>query len=410
MSDLGNKTMNTQASDSGVTTQLSSNTAGDVNVLDLMIVVAQRKKLIIGTPIVVGIIVALISLTFPNTYLATTKLMPPQQGQSSASAMLSQLGGAAALAGVGVKSSSDTIVGMLQSRTIADRLIAKLDLKKVYQTSSQEQARARLEGSTTVKITKDGLISIEVEDIDKKMVAPLANAYVNELALLTRVIAVGEAGQRRVFYESQLEQAKDKLAKAEIAVKNTLDTRGVISIEVESQAVLGTIARVRAQVSAKEIELNSMRAFVTQTNPQYRRAEQELISLRTELDRLQNGSDKDSESNIAPDMKTQNGFENIKLLRDVKYYQMLYDILAKQYEGARLDEAKDPPLVQVLDPAVEPERKFKPHRALMVIISAMLAFFAAIIWAFAGEARRRLGSSVQGTAQLAELKSNLRWK
>jgi uncharacterized protein involved in exopolysaccharide biosynthesis len=380
----------------------------EVSVLDIMIVIARRKRTIIWVPVAAALIAAAVSLTLPEVYKATTKLMPPQQNQSSASAMLSQLSGMAGLAGVGgAKNQSDVYIGMLQSRTLADRLIEKFNLKKVYGTESQEQARGRLQASTTINVGKDGLISIDVDDTDKKLVAPLANAYVGELMQLTKVLAVSEAGQRRVFYERQLEQAKDNLAKAEAGLKDALDSRGVISVDVESQAVLETVGRLRAQASAKEIQLSSMRAFLTPNNPQYKRVEEELGSLRAELGKLENGRGGDVSEGAAAKAGKQGGFENIKLLRDVKYNQMLYEILAKQYEAARLDEAKDPTLVQVLDPAVEPERKFKPRRSLIVALSAIIALFGTIGWSLAAEAHRKLLLSETGAAQWRELRSYL---
>ena len=369
----------------------TSELQNEVNIFDLIFLLTRRKRTIISITAVVALLAVCASLLLPESYRANTTLMPPQQAQSGASAMLSQLSGVVGLGGVGgLKNSNDVYIGMLQSRTVVDRLIEKFNLKKVYGTTSQEQARQRLFGSTTVKLGKDGLISIEVVDTDKKLVAPLANAYVAELGQLTKVLAISEASQRRVFYERQLEQAKDNLAKAEASLKGGLESRGVISVDVESQALLETVGRLRAQISAKEIELNSMTAFVTPNNPQFKRVEEQLASLRAELGKLENGR---GTTNTAPDSTatgaSRNGFENIKLLRDLKYYQMLYEILAKQYEAARLEEAKDPTVIQVLDPAIEPERKFKPQRALIVVVSTMLALIAAIGWVLASEAYRK---------------------
>jgi len=293
-----------------------------------------------------------VSLAMPNVYKATVKLMPPQQSQSGAAALLSQLGGVANMAAgvAGLKNPNDLYVGMLQSRTVADNLIARFKLKDVYDTDSLEKARMQLDDYTNVRAGKDGLITIEVEDKNQKLVANLANGYSEELLKLTNVLAVTEASQRRLFYEQQLKQAKDNLANAEVKLKSSLDTHGVISVDAESRAVLATAARLRAEVSAKEIELNSMRPFVTTENPDFKRTEEELKSLRAELTKLENGR-----KGAANDQASENGsagFENIKVLRDVKYYQMLYELLAKQYELARLDEAKDAATVQVLDKAV----------------------------------------------------------
>jgi uncharacterized protein involved in exopolysaccharide biosynthesis len=355
-----------------------------------------------------------ISFTLPKTYKASTKLLPPQQAQSGAAALLSQLGGVASMAAgaAGIKNPSDMYIGMLKSRTVADKLIAQYNLKKGYETESQESARSRLEADTAITSGKDGLITIEVESRDQKLVAKLANSYVEQLLQLTKILALTEASQRRMFYERQLEGAKDNLAKAEMSLKGALDTHGVISVDAESRAVLETVGRLKAQVSAKEIQLGSMRAFLTPNNPQYKRTEEELSSLRSELSRLENGRAGSAigadSANANADANKSGGFENIKLLRDVKYYQMLYELLAKQYEVARLDEAKDPSIIQVLDPAVEPERKFKPHRAAIVMLSTFGAFLFAVMAAFVLEGRRKL--SPDSAAQWDELKAQLRRK
>ena len=383
----------------------------EFSVLDILIVLAKHKKLIIWLPVVAAIASAAISFALPNVYKASAKLLPPQQAQSGASALLSQLGGAAgALAGAaGLKNPNDLYIGMLKSRTVADKLIAKFDLQKAYDVETMDKARAILEGNSNLIAGKDGLISIDVESEDKKLVAQLANGYVNELVSLTKVLAVTEASQRRVFFERQLEQSKDNLAKAEMALKGALDTRGVISVDADSRAIVETVGRLRAQISAKDIQLSAMKAFVTTNNPEYKRAQEELISLRAELSKLENGRPAlagDAEADPAKQV----GLENIKILRDVKYYQMLYELLAKQYEVARLDEAKDTALIQVLDPAVEPERKFKPKRSILILLSTILAFIAAVTWAFMAEARKKILADPDGKAQWEQFKQLARLK
>ncbi|GAB3443539.1 Wzz/FepE/Etk N-terminal domain-containing protein [Massilia solisilvae] len=389
-----------------------SNGEDQISLIDLLIVLAKHKKLVAGLPLVAAALAVAISLVLPNVYKADAKLLPPQQAQSGAAALLSQLGGmAGAAAGVaGIKNPNDLYIGMLKSRTIAAKLIQKFDLTKVYNTQSQEVAMAKLAANTAISAGKDNLITIEVHATDRKLVAPLANAYVSELLALTKVMAVTEAGQRRVFYERQLEQAKNNLARGEAALKGALDARGVISVDTESRAVIETVGRLRAQVSAKEIQLNSMRAFVTPSNPQYMRVDEELASLRAELDKLENGRAGAGSAPASGAGPKQSGFDNIMLLRDVKYYQMLYELLAKQYEAARLDEAKDPSVIQVLDPAVEPERKFKPNRTLIVVLTTMVALLVAIAIAFLSEARRKALSSEAGAARWRELKQHLALK
>jgi tyrosine-protein kinase Etk/Wzc len=368
----------------------------EMGLVDILVILAERKKIIAGVTIAVAIAAAVVSMLLPPSYKATVKLLPPQQAQSSTSMLLSQLGGlAGAAAGVGgLKNPADVYIGMLKSRTVAERLTNRFSLQKHYEITSKEKTWTLLESNSVIAAGKDGLISIQVEDKDQKLVAPLANAYVDELVRLTKTLAVTEAAQRRLFFEQELERSKDKLAKAEVALKTAIDQRGVVSVDTESRALLETVARLHAAISAKEIERDSMKAFVTSSHPEYQRVEESLRSLRAELSRLENGNSSVASSNpdVVDGAKT--GVQNIQLLRDVKYYQMLYELLAKQYEAARLDEAKDSSVIQVLDPAIEPETKFKPKRAMLVLAASFLACVAAIIGVllWTAKQRRRLSS------------------
>lgn len=377
----------------------------EISVLDLAIVLAKYKKTILGVTLGAGVVAALVSFALPKEFKATTRLMPPQQ-QTGAAGLLSQLGGiSGAAAGVaGLKNPNDLYIGMLNSRTVADNMIARFDLKKVYGTDSQERARIELAEHSSISSSRDGLITIEVLDKDQKRAAPLANAYVQELVKLTKSLAVTEAGQRRLFYERQLEKAKNDLANAEVKLKGAIDTRGFVSVDAESRGMAETVAKMRAQVSAKEIQLNSMSAFITADNPAYRQVQEELASLRAQLAKLENGR---PASTATTDAGQVQGLENVRTLRDVKYYQMLYELLAKQYELARLDEAKDASIIQVLDPAVEPERKSKPRRALIVLLSMAFAFIASVAFAFISDARRQAMLDPERAAKVEQLKSYL---
>lgn len=377
--------------------------------IDFLIVLAKNKRLLLGMPLCVAVLAGLGSFLVPNTYTANTKMLPPQQPQSGAAAILSQLGnvaGAAAGAAVGIKNPNDMYVGMLKSRTISDRLISKFDLKKVYDTESLDKARKRLAENTSIATGKDGLIVVSVDDHDQKLVAPLANAYVAELRAVTKSIAVTEAAQRRVFFESQLEKSKDNLANAEQTLKQALELRGVISVDADSRAIVETVGRLRAQISAKEIQLGAMRAFVTNNNTDYKRTQQELASLKAELSRLENG--RAGEVGAPGDAgEKQVGLENIKILRDVKYHQMLYEILSKQYEVARLDEAKDSSIIQVLDVAVEPEKKSAPKRLLVMVLAGFVGLLLAIMYILLQEAKHSIIRQPGGKAKWSTLRTHL---
>lgn len=363
---------------------------GEISLVDCFVTVSRHKKFIIGFTLVASLIAAAVSMVLPPVYRAEVTLLPPQQAQSGAAALISQLGGAAGMmaGAAGVKSPNDMYIGILKSRTIADSLLNRFQLADAYGTKSVEAARILLAEKTTIGAGKDGLITIYVEHDDKKRVADLANAYVDELTKLTTVLAVTEASQRRMFYERQLKLAKDNLAAAESRLKRALETGGVVSVDSDSRAIVENVGRIRARISAKEIELNSMKAFVTENNSEYKRAREELNSLRGEFRRLESG-------NGIPDVKPngdQSGLQSIKVLRDVKYYQMLYELLAKQYEMARLDEAQDGAVIQILDRAIEPEGRYKPKRAVLVLLTAVISLFLSIALVLGRDALRRIRS------------------
>jgi tyrosine-protein kinase Etk/Wzc len=378
------------------------------DIFDVLLVFAKRKRLIFGLPLVVGVLTAAISMALPDVYQAGARILPPQQSQSSASALLSQLGGLAGglVGSSSLKNPNDLYIGMLRSRAVSDGIIKQFGLLKHYDTESPEKARRILAESTLISSGKDGLIEVLVEDNDKKLVPAIANGYISELVKLSKVLAVTEAAQRRLFFERQLELAKNRMESAEVALKNTIDTRGVISVDSDSRAVVETVARLRARISAKEIELASLSAFVTPSHQDYRRVKEELASLHSELSKLQNGRPELPAEGKSDERSA--GLDSVKMLRDLKYAQMLYELLAKQYEMARLDEAKDAPIIQVLDSAIEPEHKFKPKRLTMVIVATVLAFCTAMAWAIVAEWRQRLLADPSRAEKLGRLKSALR--
>ena len=193
--------------------------------------------------------------------------------------LLGQLGGGlGALAGgsLGIKNPSDLYIGMLKSRTVADALVERFDLAQVYRTKLLVDARTRLGRDSRFSSEKSGIITIQVDARDPKLAADLANAYVEELHKLTSTLAVSEAAQRRLFFERQTQQTKEKLADAEVKLRQALDTGGLVSVDAQGRAAVETVARLRGAISAKEIQLGSMKAYASPSNPDLQRAEQEL--------------------------------------------------------------------------------------------------------------------------------------
>jgi uncharacterized protein involved in exopolysaccharide biosynthesis len=193
------------------------------------------------------------------------------------------------------------------------------------------------------------------------------------------VLAVTEASQRRLFYERQLLQAKDNLTAAEIAARQGLQRGGLAQVDAQGRSMIEVTARLRAQISAKEVQLGAMRTFAAEGNPELQRTQQELEALRRELGRIEG-----SPGSVPGkgDTAGASGLDNLGRLRNVKYYEFLYELLARQYELAKIDEAKDATVIQVLDKAVEPDRRSKPKRTLIVIVTGLLAGLLAVLLAF----------------------------
>jgi len=379
-----------------------SHTDDEISLIDLAITLAKHKKLIIGAPLIVAVVVAIYTFIIPPTYTADTQMLPPQQ-QSSASAMLSQLGALGGMAGAaGIKNPNDTYVAMLKSRTIQDSMIKRFKLQAVYETKTPEKTRKALNGATKVTVGKDGIIGISVDDKNPQRAALLANGYVDALQQMTQVFAVTEASHRRLFYEKQLLQAKQNLGDAEIALKQLQEKTGIIHIDSQAQLGIGTAANIKGQIAMKEVELGAMRTFATGNNPDLVRTQQTITGLRAQLGKIETGT-------VATSKVPETGLEYIRKTRDFKYAETIYEMLAKQFEIAKIDEAKESSVIQVLDKAIPPEQKSKPKRSLMVLISALATGFLTILYAFIKEALQNAKKDTETEAQLKTLKKTLRW-
>jgi uncharacterized protein involved in exopolysaccharide biosynthesis len=359
----------------------------EVSLIDVLTQLAYRKWLIAkvtGIAVLAGVALALVQ---PVKYTATTKILPPQQTQSEASMMIGQLTGAgggslAALAGGGLlKNPNDIYIGLLTSRPIADAIIQKFSLAKVYHAKDMTAARQGLAGNTVVTSEKNGFIAVSVTDKDKKRVAEMANAYTDELRILTKSLAVTEASQRRLFYEEQLKQAKDALVASELAFQQVQQQKGLIQLDAQAKAMIEGIAALRAQVAAKQVEVQALRSYSTEQNPDVQLAERELTSLQAEEARLEQSNHAPGIAGLGLGNVPAAGLEYLRAAHELQYQQALFDMLMKQYDAAKLDESKDAAIIQVVEPAIEPDRKSSPKRGLIVSLSLFVGFFAGCILA-----------------------------
>ena len=376
----------------------------EFNLLDLLVAFAKHKKAIIGLPLVAALVAAAYTAFLPPVYTASATLFPAQ-GQSSMSGLMAQLGGLAALAPRG-KDPNDIYVAMIRSRKVADNLIQRFDLTKVFKVQRLSELRERIAGMTTVTSGKDGIITIEVTDGDPKFAADLANAYVDELQKFTSTMALTEASQRRLFFERQLVQAKDNLANAEAAARQSLQKGGFAQVEGQSRAMMENMARLRAQITMKEVEMGAMRTFATAQNPALLVAQKELDSMRQELSKLEGGGVVNGDDQ----RDDPRGMDSVRKLRNVKYYETLYELLAKQFEAAKLDESRDSGVVQVLDPAIVPDNKSGPKRRQIVMLWTAVTAFLVVLWVFMKELVARVLQSPEQSARVDALRRYLRFR
>ncbi|HEX4066871.1 MAG TPA: Wzz/FepE/Etk N-terminal domain-containing protein [Acidobacteriaceae bacterium] len=388
----------------------------EISLLDLLIVLAERKRTVFAVAAAFAIIALIVALVLPKNFTATVVLLPPQQNSSLGAALSSQLGSLgsmAALAGgsLGLKNPNDMYVAMLKSQTVEDGMVHTYSLQQEYRAKLLSDARKDFEKHATIDGNgKDGLIRISLEDHNPARAAQLANGYVEQFQKLSQNLAITEAGQRRLFFEKQLEQAKDNLANAEEALKRTEQTTGLIQMDSQARALIESAAALRAQIAAKEVQIQAMQTYATGQNAQLVEAQQELDSLRAQLARL-GGSEEGPDSLIVPKGKVpEAGLEYVRKLRDVKYYETIFEILAKQYEIAKLDEAKEGALVQVVDPAIVPDRKSGPHRLIIVLVATIAGFFLGILLALFQAGWQHLREDPEAAPKLALLRRALRGK
>lgn len=389
-----------------------------ISLFDLLLVIAERKRFILWVTAVFAMLALGIALLLPNRYTATVTLMTPQQNTSMGSLLASQMGnvgGMAALAAGGgnlLKNPNDTFVGLLTSRTVKDAMVRHFGLMEEYNKKYLSEARKKFEKRAKVDGSgKDGLIHISVEDHDPKRAAELANGYVEQFRNLSQHLAITEASQRRLFFEQELEQAKNSLAAAEEALKQTEQTTGLIELSSQAKALIESAAILRAQITAREVQIQGMQTYATGENAQLVQAQRELEGLRAQLARMGGSEDSASGGFIVPKGKVpEASLEYIRKLRDVKYSEAIFEILARQFEFAKLDEAKQGALIQVVDPAIAPDKRSFPLVIPIVIVSTLVGFFLGIFAALIQAGYRRLKDDPENALKFNHLRKAFSFK
>jgi capsule polysaccharide export protein KpsE/RkpR len=290
------------------------------------------------------------------------------------------MGSLAEAAGGGLLTDPNAIyIGLLKSRPVSDAIISQYQLQKVYHSRDMTAARKKLESRTSILSEASTLISITVIDADKNRAANLANSYTDQLRGLTTKISTTEASRRRQFFEEQVKVQKEKLVQAELAFQQVQQNKGVVHLESQATALIGGISMIRAQIAEKQVELQALRSYSTEQNPDVAMTERELATLRDEASRMeqQGGSDF---SDLSLKDVPKAGLDYIRAQRELQFQQAFFDMLLRQYEAAKLDEARDAAVIQVVEAAIPPDRHSSPQRAMILIVATFIGLFVGCLY------------------------------
>ena len=364
----------------------------------------KRRRLVGAATLAIVVLASAVVLLLPNRYTATIVILPPQQGGATGSTMLSQLSSMSAMAsggGMSIKNPNDLQVALLKSRAVENAMAERFQLQALYRRKYLSTTRKRWERVTSIDNgLKDSLIRLSVTDDDPRRAADLAKGWVEEYQHLSATLAVTEAAQRRLFYERLLGAAQGDLARAEEEMKQTEQRTGVIELDGQAHAMIASAALLRARVAEKQVEIQAMRQFAADENPDLERARQELSSLEGQLASMDVDNDRAGGDLVAPKGKVgEAGMEYARALREVKFREMVQQLLTRQYEAARIDEARQGSQAQVVDPALVPDRPNYLFKIAIWLGALLLSLPMALLIAMGAEAaeilrarRRRSGS------------------
>lgn len=365
-----------------------------LSLLDLAIPLADHWRLLVIGPLLAGLVALGITYLIKPTFTARTVFLPPQQQQSAAASALSSLGALSGLVGAAanIKSPDDQYVALMQSVTVSDRIIDRFDLMKVYDDKYRFEARKDLANNVHISVgKKDGLITVEVDDHSPQRAADMANRYVVELRAMTSHLALTEAQQRRMFFEGQLKQTRDRLTQAQQALQASGFNPG--ALKAEPKAAAERYAQLQAQVTAAEVRLQTLRRSLTDTAPEVQQQQTQLDALRAQLGKVED---------TAP---SEGGPDYISKYRKFKYEEALFDLFSRQYEMAKLDESREGALIQVVDPALPPEWKSKPKRATIALVGTAASFLVLAAIAMIRNSWRRSARLPETAEKMKRLRS-----
>jgi uncharacterized protein involved in exopolysaccharide biosynthesis len=272
--------------------------------------------------------------------------------------------------------------------------VQRFNLKQVYKVKKESQAEKELEANTGVTVdAKSTIVTVDVTDKSPQLAHDLANAYMDALRATDGRLALSQSSQRRLFFEQQLTREKDDLENAEVDLRKTEEESGLIAPTGQTESEIKSIADLQAEIAVRQVQLAALRDAATEENPDVIRLHSEISDLQGQLARMQKGSSNDSLS-IPTSKVPAVQLEYVRKEREVKYHEALFDMLSRQYEAARLDEARDAPVLQVLDPASYPDTKSSPKRLYIMLGGLVFGFLAGCVWVLIREHVHALRASL----------------
>jgi len=340
-----------------------------------------------------------LAFAIPSRYSSTARLMPPDNNQAASglaavAAMVSSSAGSAAggLANevLGVKNTSEIFSGILSSRTMQDALIAQFNLKKVYWDRRIEDAREDLSKHTDLDVDrKTQIVSITVTDRSPQRATAMAQAYVDQLNRLVALLSTSSARRERIFLEGRLQSVNADLENAEKQFSQFASKNSALDIKEQGKAMMQAAAVLQGQLIAAQSELEGLRQIYTDNNVRVRSVRARIEELKRQLEKIGGKGEDPSDPTLASDALYPSmrklpvlGVTWADLYRQMKVQEAVFETLTKQYELAKVQEAKEIPTVKVLDAPIVPEKKVFPPRILIVLLGTSLSLVAGVIWVF----------------------------
>ena len=379
-----------------------------ISLTQVMVWIGEGKRLIAKVTVLAAIVSVVVGFLIPKTFTArATLLAPGSQQQSGSVAALAALGSLGGLVGGSSKSPDELYVALLKSDSVQRVLAERFGLKERYDVPNYEALRKAM--AKTIRVSSDrksGLITVEVDDHEPKFAADLANAHAGEITKVLGRLAVSEAQLRRVFFEKQLNDTKEHLIKAEQDLRQVQEKSGLVVLDKQAEALIVGAAQLRSLVAEREVQLKVLRTAATEQNPEVIRLNSELRALRGELTRMEStqGGNPGSAVDMPVGRLPEAGIAYVRARREVKLQETLLETMIRQFEAAKLDEAKEGPALQKVDIAEPPDRKSKPSITQIALVGTLLALLASSFFVFM---RRYRAWSSEVSPQEVQLREQL---